>query len=129
MAHCAPTKEEAYADAAESFVWYLQHGARLIASRRRAAGEGKDLGTYQYAGELLEHDRAGTLGLARLRLPALERVVGAWATRRSASRSAKRYEAAGCDLLLCLVNPYKIPHDKVMRSIELFGTEVIPAFR
>ena len=42
---------------------------------------------------------------------------------------AKRYEAAGCDLLLCLVNPYKIPHDKVMRSIELFGTEVLPAFR
>ena len=41
---------------------------------------------------------------------------------------AKRYEAAGCDLLLCLVNPYKIPHEKVMRSIELFGEHVIPAF-
>ena len=41
---------------------------------------------------------------------------------------AERYEAAGCELLLCLVNPYKIPHEKVMRSIELLGERVIPQF-
>ena len=53
----------------------------------------------------------------------------AWsATRPSASRRCKRYEAAGCDLLLCLVNPYNIPHEQVMQSIELLGKEVIPAF-
>jgi hypothetical protein len=43
--------------------------------------------------------------------------------------TAKRYEAAGCDLLLCLVNPYKIPHEAVMQTIELMGSHVIPAFR
>jgi hypothetical protein len=42
--------------------------------------------------------------------------------------SAKKYEAVGCDLLLCLVNPLKIPHDKVMQSIELLGTHVLPEF-
>jgi hypothetical protein len=42
--------------------------------------------------------------------------------------TAKRYEAAGCDLLLCLVNPLKIPHEKVMQSIELLGREVLPHF-
>ena len=42
--------------------------------------------------------------------------------------TAKRYEAAGCDLLPCLVNPYKIPHEDVMASIELLGKHVIPAF-
>jgi hypothetical protein len=26
------------------------------------------------------------------------------------------------------VNPYKIPHEKVMQSIELMGKHVIPAF-
>src|SRR5439155_25089264 len=41
---------------------------------------------------------------------------------------AERYQAAGCDLLLCLVNPYKIPHEQVMRSIELLGERVIPQF-
>jgi hypothetical protein len=27
------------------------------------------------------------------------------------------------------VNPYKIPHDKVMQTIELMGAHVIPKFR
>ena len=39
---------------------------------------------------------------------------------------AKRYEAAGCDLLLCLLNPYDISHEATMRSIELLGKHVIP---
>jgi hypothetical protein len=29
---------------------------------------------------------------------------------------------------LCLVNPYKVSHESVMQTIELMGTEVIPAF-
>ena len=41
---------------------------------------------------------------------------------------AKRYEAAGCDLLLCLVNPYNVPHEKVMQTIELMGKHVLPEF-
>jgi alkanesulfonate monooxygenase SsuD/methylene tetrahydromethanopterin reductase-like flavin-dependent oxidoreductase (luciferase family) len=40
--------------------------------------------------------------------------------------TCRRYEDAGVDLLLCLVNPYKIPHEAVMRTIELMGAEVIP---
>ena len=43
--------------------------------------------------------------------------------------TCRRYEAAGVDLLLCLVNPYKIPHEPVMQTIELMGTQVIPEFR
>ena len=39
----------------------------------------------------------------------------------------ERYAASGCDMLFCLVNPYKIPHKAVMRSIELLGEKVIPA--
>jgi hypothetical protein len=38
----------------------------------------------------------------------------------------QRYAASGCDMLFCLVNPYKIPHRAVMRSIELLGEKVIP---
>jgi alkanesulfonate monooxygenase SsuD/methylene tetrahydromethanopterin reductase-like flavin-dependent oxidoreductase (luciferase family) len=43
--------------------------------------------------------------------------------------SCQAYEEAGVDLLLCLVNPYKISHEAVMQTIELMGTEVIPKFR
>ena len=38
----------------------------------------------------------------------------------------KRYEAVGCQLLFCLLNPYNIPHEDVMTSIELLGKHVIP---
>ena len=41
----------------------------------------------------------------------------------------KQYEQAGVDLLLCLVNPYKIGHEQVMQTIELMGEQVIPHFR
>jgi len=39
-----------------------------------------------------------------------------------------RYEEAGVDLLLCLVNPYEIAHEKVMQTIELMGKHVLPEF-
>ena len=40
---------------------------------------------------------------------------------------ARRYDAADCDILLCLLNPYKMSHESVMHSIELLGEHVIPA--
>lgn len=42
---------------------------------------------------------------------------------------ARRFQAAGCDLLLALVQPWKIPHEKVMKSIELLGKYVIPELK
>ena len=36
---------------------------------------------------------------------------------------------AGIDQLLCLLNPYKIPHKSVLHSVELLGKHVIPAVR
>jgi alkanesulfonate monooxygenase SsuD/methylene tetrahydromethanopterin reductase-like flavin-dependent oxidoreductase (luciferase family) len=37
-----------------------------------------------------------------------------------------RYDEAGVDELLCYMQFGSLPHEKVMRSIELLGTEVIP---
>jgi alkanesulfonate monooxygenase SsuD/methylene tetrahydromethanopterin reductase-like flavin-dependent oxidoreductase (luciferase family) len=37
-----------------------------------------------------------------------------------------RYDAAGVDQLLCYLNFGYLPHDAIMRSIELLGTHVIP---
>jgi alkanesulfonate monooxygenase SsuD/methylene tetrahydromethanopterin reductase-like flavin-dependent oxidoreductase (luciferase family) len=37
-----------------------------------------------------------------------------------------RYEEAGVDQLLCYVQFGALPHDKVMRNLELLGTKVIP---
>jgi alkanesulfonate monooxygenase SsuD/methylene tetrahydromethanopterin reductase-like flavin-dependent oxidoreductase (luciferase family) len=73
-------------------------------------------------------DDAGALDLLTL-----EYLTGAGACVLGAPAQCRalceRYRAAGVDLLLCLVNPYRIPHDKVMQTIELLGRHVIPHFR
>jgi alkanesulfonate monooxygenase SsuD/methylene tetrahydromethanopterin reductase-like flavin-dependent oxidoreductase (luciferase family) len=127
MVHCAATNAEAFADAEESFPWYVKTAVTHIASLADWMA-GKDLGTYAYA-EALRSVREGG-GFDHLSFDFLKdsgsAVVG---DPDRCIEVAKRYEAAGCDLLLCLVNPYKIPHEKVMKSIELLGERVLPAFR
>jgi hypothetical protein len=39
----------------------------------------------------------------------------------------QRYADLGVDQLLCYVQFGALPHEAVMRSIELLGTKVIPA--
>ena len=40
-----------------------------------------------------------------------------------------RYEEAGVDQLLCYLSFGYLPHDAVMKSIELLGTRVIPELK
>jgi hypothetical protein len=40
----------------------------------------------------------------------------------------QQHEAAGVDQTLLIMQTDQIPHTKVVRSIELFGKEVIPVF-
>ena len=128
MALCAPTQDEAFTVARESFEWYPKVGARQIAQVAEWMDERKqDLGNYHYAADMKAVSDDGSLDLL-----SLEYLVDAGAcvlgTPDQCVEACKRYEAAGVDLLLCLVNPYKIPHDKVMQTIDLMGTHVIPAF-
>jgi alkanesulfonate monooxygenase SsuD/methylene tetrahydromethanopterin reductase-like flavin-dependent oxidoreductase (luciferase family) len=129
MAICAPTVEEARETARESFEWYPKAGARLIASvAEMQADRGEDLGTYAYAADLKQVADDGSLDF--MDLAYLEGsgacVLG---TPEQCIETCRRYEAAGVDQLLCLVNPYKIPHDAVMQTIRMMGEHVIPAFR
>jgi alkanesulfonate monooxygenase SsuD/methylene tetrahydromethanopterin reductase-like flavin-dependent oxidoreductase (luciferase family) len=129
MALCAPDRQFALDTARESFEWYPKAGARHIASMTDWMIERKqDLGSYSYAADMKKIDDEGALDLLSLEylVDANACVVG---TPEDCIRTCRLYEEAGIDLLLCLVNPYKIPHDVVMQTIELMGTEVIPAFR
>jgi alkanesulfonate monooxygenase SsuD/methylene tetrahydromethanopterin reductase-like flavin-dependent oxidoreductase (luciferase family) len=128
MAICGPDREKAEAVARESFEWYPKTGARQIATLTDWMAErNQSLGTYAYAADMKKTDDEGTLELL-----SLEYLTGAGAcvlgTPDDCIEACRAYEEAGVDLLLCLVNPYKIPHETVMQTIELMGTEVIPAF-
>ena len=88
----------------------------------------QDLGTYSYAADLKKTEDAGLLDMISLEylVEANACVLG---TPEECVTMCRLYEEAGIDLLLCLVNPYKISHESVMQTIELMGTEVIPKFR
>ena len=47
----------------------------------------------------------------------------------SCIRALKLHEEAGCDQMMIMFQTETIPHEKVMKSIELFGKYVIPEFK
>ena len=51
------------------------------------------------------------------------------ARRWHGARKVERYQQAGLDHFIALMQADRIPHEKVMRSIELFGKEIMPRFR
>jgi alkanesulfonate monooxygenase SsuD/methylene tetrahydromethanopterin reductase-like flavin-dependent oxidoreductase (luciferase family) len=133
MVHCAPTTEEAHANAKESFEWYVTKNGELIEQVSSwMATLGKDLGTYAYIKDLADAGREAAESAPADAPPVFDALDGINAfiagDPETCIEKAKAYEAAGCDLLMCLVNPYNIEHEKVMQCIELLGKEVIPAF-
>ena len=124
MVHAADSNQRAFEEAAESMAWYPSHAGKLFAATARWIEQvGSGLGSYSYmeaardlGGFEVPFDTIRDSGAALVGDP--DRCI----------EIAKRYEAAGCELLLCLVNPYKISHEKVMQTIELMGKHVIPEF-
>ena len=128
MAICAPDRDKAIAEARESFEWYPKTGARQIATLTDWMAERKqELGTYSYAADMKSHDDQGMLDLISLEY-LTDSDACVLGTPEECLEACRQYEEAGVDLLLCLVNPYKVSHESVMQTIELMGTEVIPAF-
>ncbi len=128
MVNCAPTAAESYEISRDSFVWYVKNAAELIASVAAWLEETKhELGTYDYLAEVQKIVKEGMHEL--LQFDYLKEVnaviVG---DPGEVVERCRAYEAAGVDLLLCLVNPYAVPHEKVMQTIELMGKHVIPEF-
>jgi alkanesulfonate monooxygenase SsuD/methylene tetrahydromethanopterin reductase-like flavin-dependent oxidoreductase (luciferase family) len=126
MAHCAATNQQAFDEAENSMVWYPKHGARIISETADYARQfQEDLGTYHYTADAKETVKSGALDALDFNYikEAGAAMVG---DPDRCIEIAKRYEAAGCDLLFCLLNPYDMTHEQVMRSIELMGKHVIP---
>jgi alkanesulfonate monooxygenase SsuD/methylene tetrahydromethanopterin reductase-like flavin-dependent oxidoreductase (luciferase family) len=119
--HCAETTAQAHAEARNPFEWYIKQSLSFIA----ALGDWKDgtnLGSYEYAKKILNG-----ISLDDLTFDYLVRNEAVMCGDPDhCLEMAERYKAMGVDLLMCLVQSYDIPHEKVMRSIELLGTEVLP---
>ena len=119
--------DDAYAGG-PSFEWYAVESARRIATLAEWMEEVKHglADNYTYTNEFLKADRAGKLDRTAQQL--FDTSAGVIGDPDDCIMHAKKYEEAGCDIPLCLVNPYDIPHEKVMQTIELLGKHVIPEF-
>jgi alkanesulfonate monooxygenase SsuD/methylene tetrahydromethanopterin reductase-like flavin-dependent oxidoreductase (luciferase family) len=128
MVNCAPSAQESYDLSRDSFVWYAKTSAELVTSVARWLEEmKKELGTYDYLKEVSDIVRSGTHQLLDFEYLKDSQAVICGDPDRVVE-TAKAYETAGVDLLLCLVNPYRISHEKVMQTIELMGKHVLPEF-
>ncbi len=47
----------------------------------------------------------------------------------SCIEALKKHEATGIDQMMIMTQTETVPHEKVMKSIELFGKYVIPEFK
>ena len=84
----------------------------------------KELGSYEYTRALKDMNLEG---FSYDLLDEMEAVIVG--DPDTCIKRSRAYFDTGCDQILCLMQPYGIAPDKVMRSIELFGEHVIPAFR
>jgi len=128
MVHCNDTNDKARSVAEESFVWYPKTAGHSIATLAQwMESRGQDLGNYAYAGEAAKGEESGFFD--HITMDYLwDSGAGIVGDPDRCIEMCKRYEAVGCELLFCLLNPYNIPHEDVMRSIELLGKHVIPEF-
>jgi alkanesulfonate monooxygenase SsuD/methylene tetrahydromethanopterin reductase-like flavin-dependent oxidoreductase (luciferase family) len=125
MVHCAETTAEAMENARDSIQWYAQTGVRQIQTLGAWQEELKrDYASYAYTKPIAAMD-VGFLTFDYLSSTG-SCIVG---DPDRCIEIAKRYQAAGCDLLLCMMQPYGIPEEKVLRSIELVGRYVMPELK
>lgn len=129
MVNCAPTSAESHAAARGAYEWYAHTTIdNFVAFSDWLEETSGQLGTYEYTDKMRAAGRSGRAreALTFERMMANASVIAGDPDEVIAT--ARRYEEAGVDQLLCLLNPYDIPHENVMQTIELLGKHVIPAF-
>lgn len=118
---CLDDDGEAQRIGGPAALWYTAMLSNVVGEWR-----GKHVPGYEYYGEI---DRAAGEQAAANMTNLIDNGVFCIGNPETCIRIIEQYEAAGVDQILCLMQAGRIPHDKIMRSIELFGKEVIPHFR
>ncbi len=123
LAHCGDADDVANAVGLDPCAWYVLRSYELFLPRTAQGGwQALTESSRQFMQALQNRSR----DISRLLNQQSSIVVG---SPEQCIKKLKVYEALGADRMLCLMQLRGIPHKKVLRSIELFGKEVIPAFQ
>jgi alkanesulfonate monooxygenase SsuD/methylene tetrahydromethanopterin reductase-like flavin-dependent oxidoreductase (luciferase family) len=79
--------------------------------------------SYKFAVSAIQEERTGKTFADHMQSGAF-----AMGTPASVNGVLKNYREAGVDQILCFMQTGNLAHARIMRSIELFGRHVIPAF-
>jgi alkanesulfonate monooxygenase SsuD/methylene tetrahydromethanopterin reductase-like flavin-dependent oxidoreductase (luciferase family) len=128
MMNCAPTKADSYEVAKPNYEWYFKTATEIISTVPAWLEEleTKD-STYDYlnrAAKAVERGRHTEVTFEQM----LDMGAAVAGDPDEVIERCKAYEAAGTDILLCMLNPYAVPHENSMRSIELMAKYVLPEF-
>lgn len=131
IAHCAPTTAAAVENGAvDATMWYVTYVFKALAAIPKEM-LGKVPGTLPYEDivkqfPLIERwDKEGTVSFDEID----ERDMVIVGDPDKCIQKLKKYEAAGADHVLCLMQVGGLKHEHIMKSIELFGKYVIPEFK
>jgi len=128
MVTCATTTEAAHAVAKPNFEWYVTRSTEIIGAvpgwLEELEAQDRSYDYLQRAAKAVQRGRHTEVRFEDL----LAQGAVISGNPDDLVEQAKRYEAAGTDILLCLLNPYAVPQDASMEAIELIGRHVIPEF-
>ncbi len=139
IVHVAETREQAIANgAADAAINYLLYAFRVLGGFADPSGKGMQR---EYAD--LEVKSTPYRDLIAKEYPLIAKMQKGECTFEELDaedmvivgdvdhviRKVERYQAAGLDHLLSLMQADRIPHPAVLKSIELFATHVMPRFR
>jgi alkanesulfonate monooxygenase SsuD/methylene tetrahydromethanopterin reductase-like flavin-dependent oxidoreductase (luciferase family) len=120
---CAPTREEAKVIAKDAIDFTTRKAAELFTPFAKQEVKG-----YEYYKKMAE--LAVAAGDYRLSMADLDKRIETGSVMvgdpEDCLKVVKKYESAGIDLVLMLVQVGAVPHEKVMQTIELIGKHVMP---
>jgi alkanesulfonate monooxygenase SsuD/methylene tetrahydromethanopterin reductase-like flavin-dependent oxidoreductase (luciferase family) len=139
IVHVAETREEAIANGgADAAINYLLYAFRVLGGFGDPSGRGMQR---EYAG--LEVESTPYRDLIAKEYPLIAKMQRGECTFDEldaedmvivgdvdhCARKVERYQQAGLDHFIALMQADRIPHEKVLRSIELFAKEIMPRMR
>jgi alkanesulfonate monooxygenase SsuD/methylene tetrahydromethanopterin reductase-like flavin-dependent oxidoreductase (luciferase family) len=118
---CLDDNEEAQRIGGPAALWYSAMLSTILGDWR-----GREVPGYEYYGRTTEPiAEEGAAPMTTL----IENGVFCIGDPDTCTRIIEKYQAAGVDQVMCFMQAGRIPHEKIMRSIELFGEKIIPHFR
>jgi len=126
IVHCAETNAQAVENGGvDAAMWYLNYAFRVLAARGRDAQKIGPYEEFRKAHPIIGKVVDGTVSFDDLDAEDMV-IVG---DPDKCVRKLEKYQRAGIDRVLCLMQAGRIPHPAVRQSIDLFGRHVIPHLR